>query len=597
VRKLVASALIPSFAALALLACSDDGAQISDPGTPEADAATNSDSGKPGDVDKPDSGVDAGPSCAKDNGGCDPNALCESTSGKVVCTCKTGYEGDGKSCRDVDECATDNGGCLEKATCANTDGGHTCTCNPGYFGDGVLACNDVDECAANNGGCNANATCANTVGGHSCTCNTGYSGNGVTCDDVDECAADNGGCNANATCANTMGSRTCSCNVGYTGTGVGADCALATTTFAANTNLSTTNTGDRVCADGGDMVSYSVVALTATTAKVASTVGAGCLTIGDSVLLINLQGTSASVSNVGTYETLTVTNVTGDVVTFRAKTKFFGATSGQDDAIGIGAGAQRVVLQRIPRYGNVVVAANTTLTANGWSGLKGGIFALSAAGSVTVNGTIDMSAKGFAGGVRTTVESTTGQQGESTRGLGIASMAPSGGGGGGGGGDAWCATYGVGGGGGGYGTNGTAFTVCTSPGVTYGTADLSKLFFGSGGGAGGTDNTFGDNPQGAAGGNGGGIVFIHAAGAVTGSIRSIGGNGEGDPPGVECFGTSVVDCWDYSGPGGGGAGGSILVNAQSFAGTASVSGGSGGNGYNWLAGDGGSGGSGRVKIP
>ncbi|WP_146650510.1 calcium-binding EGF-like domain-containing protein [Labilithrix luteola] len=618
-RKLVASVLVPSLASLVLLACSD-AAESSDPAqeqsgeagvsTPDAGAGKDGgqvdggqvDSGK-SDAGKSDSGVDAGPSCASDNGGCDPNATCEVAAGKVVCTCKTGYEGDGETCADVDECAKDNGGCLENATCANTVGGRTCTCNPGYSGDGVLACTDIDECATNGGlgDCNANATCANTVGGRTCTCNAGYLGDGLlACIDIDECAKDNGGCNEHATCTNIPGSRTCACTAEYVGTGVGDDCVPVTTTFAVDTNLSTTNTGNHVCADGGDMVSYSVTALTATSATLASTASAGCLKVGDQVLLINLQGTSTASANVGNYETLYVTAITGDVVTFKSKSKFYGATTGQDDGIGVGTGAQRVVLQRIPLYRNVVVEANATLTANGWDGLKGGIFAMSALGNVTVNGTIDMSSKGYRGGVRTTIESTTGQQGESVFGLGANSERARNGGGGGGSGDSQgCGIpFGVGGAGGGYGTAGTAtYDGCAYPGATYGTADLSKLFFGAGGGAGGTDNTFGDNPYGGYGGNGGGIVFIQTAGAATGSLRSTGGNGEGDAPGVECMGTSTVDCWDYSGPGGAGAGGSILVSAVSFSGTTNVSGGAGGNGTDGLAGNGGNGGNGRVKKP
>lgn len=38
------------------------------------------------------------PSCADDNGGCDPDATCRDGSGTVVCTCNPGYEGDGRRC-------------------------------------------------------------------------------------------------------------------------------------------------------------------------------------------------------------------------------------------------------------------------------------------------------------------------------------------------------------------------------------------------------------------------------------------------------------------------------------------------------------------
>ena len=54
-----------------------------------------------------------------------------------------GYEGDGESCRDIDECAVDNGGCDVNAQCQNTAGSRECRCNDGYAGDGE-SCRDID---------------------------------------------------------------------------------------------------------------------------------------------------------------------------------------------------------------------------------------------------------------------------------------------------------------------------------------------------------------------------------------------------------------------------------------------------------------------
>jgi hypothetical protein len=602
-RRYIVRALVPSFLVVGV-ACGSSESEIA-PSSPDGGTNAGSDSGTIADSSipdpgRPDTGVDAGPLCNVNNGGCHADAICNAASGSVVCTCKPGYSGDGGSCSDVDECATNNGGCGANATCTNTPGGRTCTCNGGFSGDGG-ACGDIDECAVNNGGCGANATCTNNPGGRTCTCNGGYSGDGGVCDDIDECATNNGGCDPNATCANTVGSRTCTCKPGFDGTGLA--CALTTTTIAADTNLSTTNTGTRTCADGGDMVSYSVIAVTGTTAQLSTAASADCLSPGDEVLLINLQGTAVSTINTGNYEVLSVSAVAGDMVTFGAKTKYFGEGAADDANIGTGAGQQRVMLQRVPRYGNLVVDAAMTLTADAWNGMKGGVLAFTAAGAVTVNGTISMTGKGYAGGLANTVVNTTGAQGESIDGPGTAATQSSstGRGGGGRGDNTGCFTYGVGGGGGGYGTAGAAAEVgdaCGGAGGgVYGDAQLMQLLLGSGGGAGGTDNVLFDNPRGGLGGSGGGIVFIKALGGVTGSLASAGTEGEGDAVGVDCSSAQTDMCWDYSGPGGGGAGGSILVSAASFTGTTSVAGGVGGNGWSGAESDGGQGGSGRASTP
>ena len=133
----------------------------------------------------------------------------------------------------------------------------------------------------------------------------------------------------------------------------------------------------------------------------------------------------------------------------------------------------------------------------------------------------------------------------------------------------------------------------------YGDEALTQLFFGSGGGSGGTDNVLFDNPHGGFGGSGGGIVYIMSAGAVTGAgtISSRGVAGEGDLPAVDCGGSSTTQCWDFSGPGGGGAGGAVLVTGMSFSSTADASGGAAGHGWSTTMQLAGAGSVGRVKTP
>ncbi|MDG1332620.1 MAG: hypothetical protein P8P74_09840 [Crocinitomicaceae bacterium] len=125
-------------------------------------------------------------------------------------------------------------------------------------------------------------------------------------------------------------------------------------------------------------------------------------------------------------------------------------------------------------------------------------------------------------------------------------------------------------GGGGGGANGsagglggdripaTAFTcACNAPGVggkanTYSNS-ANKIFLGGGGGAGHENN----QGEGSAGVNGGGIAIIKAN-SLTGNGQAINANGA----------TGPADCFD--GAGGGGAGGSVLMNVGTYTGTVNV---------------------------
>jgi hypothetical protein len=225
---------------------------------------------------------------------------------------------------------------------------------------------------------------------------------------------------------------------------------------------------------------------------------------------------------------------------------------------------------------------------------------LRAAGTVNIGGTVSMSGKGYDGGLRNTTVNTTGIQGESFSGLGTNLATASRGAGGGGIGDNnGCEGFGTSAGGGGYGVSGSAgSTGCSGAGGgTYGDLTLvTKLMLGSGGGSGGTDDYLGGF-----GGRGGGIVVILANQLnVTGGVLAAGANGEGDDPFLGCQnGGSITGCWDYSGPGGGGSGGSILFSASMASlGSNRVTAGAGlgGNGVDGAAGDGGLGGVGRIAV-
>ncbi|KAH3764463.1 tripartite motif-containing protein 46 [Pelomyxa schiedti] len=105
------------------------------------------------------------------------------------------------------------------------------------------------------------------------------------------------------------------------------------------------------------------------------------------------------------------------------------------------------------QYRNVVVQSGATLTVKPWDGSSGGSIHIKCSTfTVRSGGIVDVTGKGYRGGVAPTTSGNTAPQGESSTGIGCASTEPNGGGGGGGVGSG---SYGsAGGGGGGYGARG-----------------------------------------------------------------------------------------------------------------------------------------------
>jgi len=433
--------------------------------------------------------------------------------------------------------------------------------------------------------------------------------------------------------------------------GTGADGDI---TVSANTDTNAIDLiANRNCSEGGDAVNYNVTALTSRMATVDRGVSTSCITVGDEVLLINLEGASTAFLNVGNYETLRVERVVGEFIYFTtAKTKYYGDNSKDDTNLGTANGTQRVMLQRVPNYNNVTVQTGYTFYPADWNGSKNGVMFFRAKGAVAINGTLYADFKGYRGGAGSygdggesfcdedgggdgghwSLDGSDGLCGGGGAGGGrgdYSESTPGGdgttdlGGGGGGGGYGYDSTGdqqslpggGAGAGYGSFGTKGKSYTTLANNGVDGGINSSGDggdggydVTYGAGGGGGG-GGTYGDADltrlmfgsgggeagydyglNGADGGDGGGIIFI-AANSITvnGIISNDGGAGASSGCGSNCSGS------------GGGAGGSIKLigNTVNTGGTdptgyyrtAAYGGAFGDTTY-----DGGTGGVGRIAI-
>ncbi|MBU1967556.1 hypothetical protein KKH50_04710, partial [Patescibacteria group bacterium] len=437
--------------------------------------------------------------------------------------------------------------------------------------------------------------------------------------------------------------------------GSGSDGAI---TVSSNTSINTTNiaaarlAASPNCVDGGDAVNYSVTALTSTTATLESAPSTNCLAIGDEMLLINLRGNSTAYGNVGNWETLYVQGISSNIVTFTtAKTKFYGDGTSDDTNVGVGTGAQAVMLQRVPNYTTVTVNATINFYPDAWvlpTGVvnngagEGGVMFFRATGAVAINGTIHANSRGYIGGTaggvngggdggETFCNPDGGGDGGNYNTVGIAGLCGGGGGGGsnqgtiyagaagtaslggagGGGGGSYDPTYGSyggGGAGGGYGSAG-AFGYGGNNGTSGGTNSSgnggngwdSTYDRGGGGGGGGTygdanltDLMFGSS----GGGGGGGLNYPGGAGGTGGGIVYIAANSVTVSGGIQAnggAGGNATSNW-WGGGGGGGAGGSVKIVGNSLTLGASLTTSTGGAAGTSGAYGGGTGGSGRIAV-
>ncbi|XP_054655579.1 nidogen-1 isoform X1 [Dunckerocampus dactyliophorus] len=164
--------------------------------------------------------------CFTGRHGCDTNAVCRPGDGtQFTCQCAAGFNGDGRTCYDIDECRENPQICGSHAICNNQPGTFRCECEDGYqFGNDGQTCVEVsrpvDACEEGTHTCDIpeRAQCSYTGGSsYICSCLPGFVGDGRVCQDIDECQP--GRCHQDAVCYNTQGSFTCQCRPGYYGDG------------------------------------------------------------------------------------------------------------------------------------------------------------------------------------------------------------------------------------------------------------------------------------------------------------------------------------------------------------------------------------------
>ncbi|MEO7307149.1 MAG: gliding motility-associated C-terminal domain-containing protein, partial [Ferruginibacter sp.] len=307
--------------------------------------------------------------------------------------------------------------------------------------------------------------------------------------------------------------------------------------------------------------------------------------VGDTVLLIQMKGavidstntaafgTITDYKNAGNYEFNYVKSKAGNIIELKN-----GLTRQYDIPVG------KVQLIRVPYYNNYTLALNNTLTCLPWDGNKGGVLAFNVQNALTLNDNMDVSGKGFKGGldpisippvfncnenefyypVNPDLASGKGEgiaDISAARSFGKGALANGGGGGnshnsgGAGGGNIGAGGFG------GYQFEAAPCNVTvpfdnrgiSGRSLTYSNA-ANKIFLGGGGGAGHTNNP--ESYQ-ATGGNGAGIIIV-SAGSLTSNTKKIIANGS---DGSAC-GLTTSGC--HEGMGGGGAAGSVLLQINTY---------------------------------
>ncbi len=307
--------------------------------------------------------------------------------------------------------------------------------------------------------------------------------------------------------------------------------------------------------------------------KTITTSWALLMTVGDEVLVIQMQGVGA-----GQYEFGQVAGLSDTTVTLSDN---LAHTYTQDSV-------SKAQVLRVPHFRTVT----GSLATGEWTGTAGGVLVFRALAVTGVQ--VGANGGGFKAGYGNDAavhfgpctNGNQGQQGHSPTGAGICYRLNNGGGGGGAGPTPGGSGDFGSGGGGGHAQGGSTGSgpLPGLGGSAYGTNDFSSIFMGSGGGGG----AWGTNPYGGGRGTSGGSVSDGQGGAIVLiyglSIQNLSVNANGQTGGASSGGYG----------GGGGAGGSVYVVGRTVSlSTVQATGGAGGAG---AQAQGGAGSAGRIRV-
>ena len=149
--------------------------------------------------------------------------------------------------------------------------------------------------------------------------------------------------------------------------------------------------------------SISVTNIADLTATVAGSYAAAALEAGDLLFVIQMQGATIDTTNTVNYGNVTSLGSAGSFEFVRV-----GSISGNTISLDTTAhpnglarsytAAGRTQVIRVPQYTALSVEAAASVVAPPWNGATGGVVVLSVQGTVTLNGSINVSGRGFRGG-------------------------------------------------------------------------------------------------------------------------------------------------------------------------------------------------------
>jgi hypothetical protein len=136
------------------------------------------------------------------------------------------------------------------------------------------------------------------------------------------------------------------------------------------------------------------------------------VTKGDLLLIVQMAGATTDTTNTASYGTILAPLNLGGAGLY----EFIGVEGKSGTQVTLACGlkngyslAGKTQVIRVPQYANLTINSGFTITALAWNGTVGGVVAVHAENTLQLDGSIDVSGKGFRGGAAHDSTNTTGQ--------------------------------------------------------------------------------------------------------------------------------------------------------------------------------------------